>query len=78
MRMRAEVRCAYRSERFARAVAEALRPDNLRVPEGIKLTTRARGNEVRTVIEIEGRIETLLATLDDLLACTGAAESVIG
>ena len=77
MRMRAEVKCAYKNDRFARAVAKALQPDNLRVPKGIKLTTKAKGKKVRTVIEIEGRIETLLATLDDLLACTVAAESVI-
>ena len=78
MRIRAEVKCAYKNGRLARAVAEALRPDNLRVPKGIKLTTKVRGKEVNTKIEIEGRIETLLATLDDLLACTEAAESVIG
>lgn len=78
MLMRATVKCPYKNRRFARAIAKALQPDNLRVPEDIKLTTRARGKEVRTVIEIEGRIETLIATLDDLLACAVAAESVIG
>ena len=77
MKMRAEVTCVYGGERVPKAVAAALGPDNLQIPKGLKITTKAKGKRVMSVIELEGKIETLLATLDDLLACTAAAESVI-
>ena len=77
MRMRAEVTCVYGGERVPKAVAAALGPDNLLIPEGLRISTKARGKRVVSVIELDGKIETLLATLDDLLACTAAAESVI-
>ena len=77
MRMRARVTCCYAEASRARAVAAALRPDNLRAPKGITISTRARGRRVLTEVRLDGRIETLLATLDDLLACTSTAESVL-
>ena len=77
MRMRARVVCAYESEDISKAIADALRPDSLRTPRGIKVITRARGERVVSIVELEGKIETLLATLDDLLACTSTAEGVL-
>ena len=77
MKMRADVVLSYGDERLAKAVAGALGPDNLRLPEGLAVATRARGRRVVSEVELEGRIETLLATLDDLLACTLAAEIVL-
>lgn len=77
MRMRALVVCAYENEDISKAIADALRPDNLRAPKGIRIITRARGKRVVSEVELEGKIETLLATLDDLLACTSTAESVL-
>ncbi len=77
MRMRARVVCGYESEDVAKAIADALRPDNLRTPKGIRVITRARGKRAVSEVKLEGKIETLLATLDDLLACTSTAESVL-
>ena len=77
MRMRARVVCAYEGEGIPKAIADALHPDNLRVPKGIRVITKARGKRVISEVELEGRIESLLATLDDLLACTSTAESVL-
>lgn len=73
MELRARVRCLYPERKVAEAVARALSPDNL---EGIR--TVRRGKEVVTVVRMEGRIETLLATLDDLLACAEVAEGLAG
>lgn len=75
MWLRARVRCFYSEDKKAEAVARALSPDNI-VGEGMKIKTVKRGKEVVTTIEMEGRIETLLATLDDLLACTEVAEGL--
>ncbi|MGC8817556.1 MAG: KEOPS complex subunit Pcc1 [Candidatus Hadarchaeum sp.] len=76
MKMEAKVICEYKNGKMARAVAMALAPDNLRLPEGLRVSTVARGSKVVSSVELDGKLETLLATLDDLLACTLTAESV--
>ena len=77
MKMRAKIVCLYESDSTSRAIAAALRPDNLQVPKGIQVATVARGKQLITRVEIDGRIETLLATLEDLLSCTSTAENVL-
>lgn len=77
MRMRAEIVCWYTDEGAVRAIADALRPDNLQAPKGIRIKTEARGKRVVSLVELDGRVETLLSTLDDLLACTSTAESML-
>jgi len=77
MQMLAKVTCVYVDDSSSRAVASALRPDNFQAPKGIQVRTRQRGKRVITNIEMDGEIETLLATLDDLLACTSTAENVL-
>jgi len=75
--MRANVKCVYDRESFALAVASALRPDNFQAPSGIQIGTARRGKQVVTDIAMDGKIETFLATLDDLLSCTCTAESML-
>lgn len=77
MKMRAEVVCVYENERESKAVATALAPDNLQVPEGLEILTVAKDRRVVSVVGLDGRAETLLATLDDLLACMLTAESML-
>ncbi len=52
-------------------------PDNFQAPKGIRVLTKRRGKRVITDVEMDGRIETLLATLDDLLAYASTAESML-
>jgi len=77
MKMRAKVICTYDSSSASQAIAAALGPDNLQAPKSVKVNTVTRGRQVVTTIGVEGRIETLLATLEDLLSCTSTAESVL-
>jgi len=77
MKMKAKIVCAYEDDSASRAIAAALNPDNIQVPKGIRVVTLARGRQVITEVEMDGRIETLLATLEDLLSCTSTAESVL-
>ncbi len=77
MKMRAEIICTYDDERTAKAVADAVGPDNLHVPKGLEISTVRKGRKVLSDVELEGRAETLLATLDDLLSCIVTAESMI-
>jgi len=75
--MRANIRCVYDQESFALAVASALCPDNFQAPRDIRIRTARHGKQVVTNITMDGKIETFLATLDDLLSCTSTAESVL-
>jgi len=77
MRMRAKIICAYESDSISRAIAAAVGPDNIQVQKGIRVVTLAQGRQVITEMKMDGRIETLLATLEDLLSCTSTAESVL-
>lgn len=77
MKMRAKVVCSYEKQDVAKAIAAAIQPDNLQAPKGVRVKTRMDDARVITSVEFDGRIETLLATLDDLLACISTAQSVL-
>ena len=72
--MEAEIRLSYKNEREAEAVAKAVSPDNVEVPQGLYIKTVRDGSTVYTKIECQTRLQTLIATLDDLLACVSVAE----
>ena len=72
--MEAEVCLSYKSEREAEAVSIAVSPDNVEVPSGLFIETFRRGSQVYTKIDCQTRLETLIATIDDLLACVSVAE----
>jgi hypothetical protein len=77
LRLRAKITCFYSGEKISKAIARALGPDNLRLPKGLGVKTSALDKKVVSEVELDGRIETLLATLDDLLACTQTAENML-
>jgi hypothetical protein len=72
--LEAEIRLSYRNEREAEAVAKAVSPDNVEVPPGLHIETLRNGSDVLTKIECQTRLQTLIATIDDLLACVSVAE----
>ena len=72
--MEAEIRLSYKNEREAEAVAKPVSPDNVEVPQGLYIETVRDGSTVYTKIECQTRLQTLIATLDDLLACVSVAE----
>ena len=72
--MEAEIRLSYQNEREAEAVAKAVSPDNVEVPPGLYVKTVRKGSEVLTNVECQTRLQTLIATIDDLLACVSVAE----
>lgn len=55
-------------------MAKAVSPDNLEVPDGLHIETVRNGSDVLTKIECQTRLQTLIATIDDLLACVSVAE----
>lgn len=77
MKMRARISCTYGNDVVSRSIASALQPDNPQPQRGMRIETFQRGRQVVTILEVDGRIETLLATLDDLLSCTSTAENIL-
>jgi hypothetical protein len=77
MRIQARVEWSERDEKTAKAMAEALEPCNKKAPRGVKIHTYAVGKKVVTEINLRGKMETLTATLDDLLACASMSQKVL-
>jgi len=77
MDISAEIEVDYGDGRLARSVAAAVSPDNVSAPGGVRIQTRSEGGRVVTHVQIRGRIRTLVATVDDLLACMQAAENAV-
>ena len=78
LRSRVSITLRYGEERAARSVAEALSPDNLDAPQGIRVKSLASGNNIIAVVEGERSLETIVSTIEDLLSCVQAAERAIG
>jgi hypothetical protein len=72
--LEAKIKLFYKNEREAEAVAKAVSPDNVEVPSGLFVKTVRRGSKVFTVVECETKLETFVATIDDLLSYVSIAE----
>ncbi len=72
--MEARIVLEYDNARIAKAVAEAVSPDNVKTPKGMSVQTHLEGKRVFTLIYCEKSIKTLIATIDDLLSCVRVAE----
>jgi hypothetical protein len=71
----ARITLVYEDEREARAVSEAVSPDNAETPEGLYVETVGTDNRVVTWVKYNGEnLMTFLSTIDDLLSCVSVAE----
>ncbi|MCL5876919.1 MAG: hypothetical protein M1540_03805 [Candidatus Bathyarchaeota archaeon] len=75
--MEATITLEYPDAKTAKAVKEAVSPDNLKTPAGLTVKTTLESNRVITRIECEGKIATFTATIDDLLFCASTAEKTL-
>lgn len=75
--MEAEILIEYEEKRIARAVAEAVSPDNFKTPVDLSVITTQKGKTVSTKISCNGRLSTFVATVEDLLFCASIAEKAI-
>ena len=73
--MEARIRLAYKSVREAKAVAEAVTPDNFKVPRGLRVETIRKGKIVLTHIACKTQLQTFMSTIDDLLESVSVAEN---
>ena len=67
----------FKGSKFAKAVAEAVSPDNVLAPKGLEVKTWSRGGKVYCRIVCRKGAETFLATLDDLLSSISVAERML-
>ncbi|HEX7483301.1 MAG TPA: KEOPS complex subunit Pcc1 [Candidatus Bathyarchaeia archaeon] len=75
--MQATVILEYKDEKTAKAIAQAVSPDNFKTPIGLQVKTERDANKVITQIECEGKLATFTATIDDLLFSVSTAEKAL-
>jgi hypothetical protein len=75
--VQAEIVLHYGNSLMAKAVAGALSPDNVTTPRGLTVTTLQKRREVITEIRCKGKLETFIATIDDLLSSASIAENTL-
>ena len=75
--LEAKIVLSYKTLREAEAVANAVSPDNVKVPEGLSIKTVRQGKTIFTDIECKSRLQTFVATIDDLLSAVSVAERTL-
>jgi hypothetical protein len=75
--LQATVTLEYKDEKTAKAIAEAVSPDNFKTPIGLQVKTVRENSRVITEIECEGKLATFTATIDDLLFSASTAEKTL-
>ena len=53
--------------REAEAVSKALQPDDAETPSYLQVSTISKGRYVESEIVCQGKLETLISTIDDIL-----------
>jgi hypothetical protein len=74
---RAELRVAFCDDRESEGALRSLLPDNEPLPAGLSIGMVREGNVLVTEVTCERGVDSLLATLDDLLASLNLAERVL-
>ncbi|MGA2524107.1 MAG: KEOPS complex subunit Pcc1 [Candidatus Bathyarchaeia archaeon] len=75
--MQATISLEYADKKLAKAVADALSPDNFKTPPKLTVKTTLSQRKVITVIQCESKLATFTATIDDLLFCATTAEKTV-
>jgi hypothetical protein len=75
--LQATITLEYDDPETANAVAKAVSPDNLKAPIELTVKTTLENNLVVTQIDIDDKIATFIATIDDLLSSASTAEKTL-
>jgi tRNA threonylcarbamoyladenosine modification (KEOPS) complex Pcc1 subunit len=75
--LEATVTLEYADEKLAKAVANAVSPDNFKTPPKLSVKTVMEQGKVITTIQCEGKLATFTATIDDLLFNATTAEKAL-
>ena len=72
--MEAEILLEYEDDDFARAIANAVSPDNSKTPKGLTVCTTCENAKVITKVNCKCKFQTFTSTIDYLLFCVAIAE----
>jgi hypothetical protein len=72
--VKATVTTRYPDASIARSIGAALKADNRVAPKPLRITSQVKGKQVVSTISGAQDIESLLATIDDLLLCLIAVD----
>nr|MDO8078067.1 KEOPS complex subunit Pcc1 [Candidatus Freyarchaeota archaeon] len=75
--MRVKINIEYGNQEHAETLTKSLIPDNKPLPRNMSIDMTARGGEAKIIVDCDCRVETLLSTIDDILASLYLAESLI-
>ena len=76
-KLEATITLEYDDENTAKAIADAVSPDNYKAPSGLSVKTVRKGNAVISEIKAETGLATFIATIDDLLSSASTAEKAV-
>ena len=75
--LEATITLRYKTRREAESVANAVLPDNVKLPAGLFIETSVNGLYVLTFLKCITKMETFMATIDDFFSCVSLAEEVL-
>jgi len=74
--IRARLEIATSSKKVSQSLVKAVEPDNLHM-KGLRVDGRATSGSAEFLMVCDGKIETFISTLDDMLACLQAARGTL-
>ncbi|MEZ0290018.1 MAG: KEOPS complex subunit Pcc1 [Sulfolobales archaeon] len=78
MRIVIEIKIRVENERKAMAIVEALKPDNIDIPVGMRLEVSQAGNEIFITAECEHeKILTCRSTVDEILMLVQRVDKIL-
>jgi len=75
--LEATITLEYADEKLAKAVADAVSPDNFKTPLDLTVKTVQEHCKVVTDVICDGKLATFISTIDDLLASAATAEKAL-
>jgi invasion protein IalB len=72
-----EITIFYEDAAVASVIAEAVSPDNVKVPSGLYVKTESREKSVWAYVKCKRGFKTFIATVDDLLSAISTAEKTL-
>jgi hypothetical protein len=73
----ATIKINFKNVKTARSIFEALSPDNIQQSDDVLIEAKAEEFELQIIISSKKTVESLIATVDDLLSCIQAAEKAL-
>ena len=74
--IKAQIRISTGGKEMSRSIIQCVEPDNAGM-KGLNVKSRATENNALLSLSFDGKIETFISSLDDLLRCIQAAKATL-